>query len=191
MYPLGGSAERLGLVDPVTGECLPAAMLPYYGRTLLEGLIRDLQSVKNKWILGAQYAFPILKWGPEYTLKTFKSDIVVGLTIASLAIPQGISYAKLANLPPIVCLCVFTIGSIPDSPSGSGGSLQTSVMATDYRGFFEVGYENSEDILLNFCFLQCWHNYSIFRDGQAGKEESTCYKLRGNSIVAYNYILFL
>ncbi|XP_061376575.1 UTP--glucose-1-phosphate uridylyltransferase 3, chloroplastic [Gastrolobium bilobum] len=44
IYPLGGSADRLGLVDPSTGECLPAAMLPYCGRTLLEGLIRDLQA---------------------------------------------------------------------------------------------------------------------------------------------------
>ncbi|PSS34449.1 UTP--glucose-1-phosphate uridylyltransferase [Actinidia chinensis var. chinensis] len=44
IYPLGGSADRLGLVDPNTGECLPAAMLPYCGRTLLEGLIRDLQA---------------------------------------------------------------------------------------------------------------------------------------------------
>lgn len=43
IYPLGGSADRLGLVDPDTGECLPAALLPYCGRTLLEGLIRDLQ----------------------------------------------------------------------------------------------------------------------------------------------------
>lgn len=43
IYPLGGSADRLGLVDPDTGECLPAAMLPYCGRSLLEGLIRDLQ----------------------------------------------------------------------------------------------------------------------------------------------------
>jgi len=43
MYPLGGSADRLGLVDPNSGECLPAAMLPFCGRTLLEGLIRDLQ----------------------------------------------------------------------------------------------------------------------------------------------------
>lgn len=43
IYPLGGSADRLGLVDPVTGESLPAAMLLYCGRTLLEGLIRDLQ----------------------------------------------------------------------------------------------------------------------------------------------------
>ncbi|KAK7379391.1 hypothetical protein VNO80_04850 [Phaseolus coccineus] len=44
IYPLGGSADRLGLVDPNSGECLPAAMLPYCGRTLLEGLIRDLQA---------------------------------------------------------------------------------------------------------------------------------------------------
>uniref|UniRef100_A0A7N0RJU5 UGP3-like C-terminal hexapeptide repeats domain-containing protein n=1 Tax=Kalanchoe fedtschenkoi TaxID=63787 RepID=A0A7N0RJU5_KALFE len=44
IYPLGGSADRLGLVDHDTGECLPAAMLPYCGRTLLEGLIRDLQA---------------------------------------------------------------------------------------------------------------------------------------------------
>lgn len=44
IYPLGGAADRLGLVDSETGECLPAAMLPYCGRTLLEGLIRDLQA---------------------------------------------------------------------------------------------------------------------------------------------------
>ncbi|KAI9169710.1 hypothetical protein LWI28_016475 [Acer negundo] len=62
------------------------------------------QPVKKKLILGAQYIFPILEWGPNYSLKLFKSDIVSGLTIASLAIPQGISYAKLANLPAIVGL---------------------------------------------------------------------------------------
>ena len=43
IYPLGGAGDRLGLVDEVTGECLPVAMLPYCGRTLLEGLVRDLQ----------------------------------------------------------------------------------------------------------------------------------------------------
>ncbi|XP_009604001.1 probable sulfate transporter 3.3 [Nicotiana tomentosiformis] len=62
------------------------------------------QPLKQKLILGAQYVFPILEWGPNYSFKLFKSDIISGLTIASLAIPQGISYAKLANLPPIVGL---------------------------------------------------------------------------------------
>ncbi|KAG6764270.1 hypothetical protein POTOM_031732 [Populus tomentosa] len=62
------------------------------------------QPLGKKWILAAQYVFPILQWGPNYSFKLFKSDIVSGLTIASLAIPQGISYAKLASLPPIVGL---------------------------------------------------------------------------------------
>ena len=44
IYPLGGAGDRLGLVDSDTGECLPVCMLPYCGRTLLEGLIRDLQA---------------------------------------------------------------------------------------------------------------------------------------------------
>lgn len=44
IYPLGGAGDRLGLVDEKTGECLPVAMLPYCGRTLLQGLIRDLQA---------------------------------------------------------------------------------------------------------------------------------------------------
>ncbi|KAG2315748.1 hypothetical protein Bca52824_018870 [Brassica carinata] len=62
------------------------------------------QTWRNKVILGLQSLFPIFTWGSQYDLKLFRSDVVSGLTIASLAIPQGISYAKLANLPPIVGL---------------------------------------------------------------------------------------
>lgn len=62
------------------------------------------QPTHQKWMLAFQYIFPILQWGPHYNLSLLKSDVVSGLTIASLAIPQGISYAKLANLPPIVGL---------------------------------------------------------------------------------------
>ncbi|KAL2344740.1 hypothetical protein Fmac_006025 [Flemingia macrophylla] len=56
---------------------------------------------KKKLILGIKYVFPIFHWVPHYTLKLFKADLISGLTIASLAIPQGISYANLANLPAI------------------------------------------------------------------------------------------
>uniref|UniRef100_A0A0D9WHI9 UGP3-like C-terminal hexapeptide repeats domain-containing protein n=1 Tax=Leersia perrieri TaxID=77586 RepID=A0A0D9WHI9_9ORYZ len=44
IYPIGGAGDRLGLVDSDTGESLPAALLPYCGRSLLEGLIRDVQA---------------------------------------------------------------------------------------------------------------------------------------------------
>lgn len=56
-------------------------------------------------ISGLQFFLPILQWAPSYSFNLFKSDLVAGITIASLAIPQGISYAKLANLPPILGLC--------------------------------------------------------------------------------------
>jgi UTP---glucose-1-phosphate uridylyltransferase len=42
IYPIGGAGDRLNLKDK-EGNSLPAAMLPFCGRTLLEGLIRDLQ----------------------------------------------------------------------------------------------------------------------------------------------------
>ncbi|WJX44481.1 putative sulfate transporter 3.3 [Trifolium repens] len=62
------------------------------------------QPLNKKFILGVQYFFPILHWLPNYSFKLFKCDLIAGLTIASLAIPQGISYAKLASLPPIMGL---------------------------------------------------------------------------------------
>ncbi|KAI3814564.1 hypothetical protein L1987_14204 [Smallanthus sonchifolius] len=54
-----------------------------------------------------QYFVPIFQWLPNYTGKLFMYDLLAGVTIASLAIPQGISYAKLANIPPVIGLCKF------------------------------------------------------------------------------------
>ncbi|WJX33765.1 Sulfate transporter 2.1 [Trifolium repens] len=47
-----------------------------------------------------QVVFPILVWGRNYTAAKFRKDILAGLTIASLCIPQSIGYATLANLAP-------------------------------------------------------------------------------------------
>ncbi|GER35973.1 sulfate transporter [Striga asiatica] len=44
--------------------------------------------------------FPILKWGKTYKFAKFKSDLLAGLTLASLSIPQSIGYANLAKLDP-------------------------------------------------------------------------------------------
>ncbi len=44
IYPLGGAADRLHLVEEKTGRELPAAKLPFAGKTLLEHLIRDLEA---------------------------------------------------------------------------------------------------------------------------------------------------
>ncbi|KAH6827183.1 sulfate transporter 1 [Perilla frutescens var. hirtella] len=58
------------------------------------------QPKSKKLLLGIQSVFPILEWGRRYKLHMFKGDLIAGLTIASLCIPQDIGYAKLANLDP-------------------------------------------------------------------------------------------
>ncbi|CAN1215177.1 Probable sulfate transporter 3.4 [Linum perenne] len=62
------------------------------------------QTLVMKFVNAVQYAFPVIGWSRTYDLNVFRSDVIAGLTIASLAIPQGISYAKLANLPAIIGL---------------------------------------------------------------------------------------
>ncbi|KAH7567793.1 hypothetical protein JRO89_XS07G0150200 [Xanthoceras sorbifolium] len=58
------------------------------------------QTRSRKFILGIQAIFPIFGWAGNYNLSKFRGDIIAGLTIASLCIPQDIGYAKLANLDP-------------------------------------------------------------------------------------------
>ncbi|KAI3834103.1 hypothetical protein MKW92_008831 [Papaver armeniacum] len=58
------------------------------------------QSSSRKFVLAIQFVFPIFQWGRDYNLTKFKGDIISGLTIASICIPQDIGYARLANLEP-------------------------------------------------------------------------------------------
>ncbi|XP_051144388.1 sulfate transporter 1.3-like isoform X2 [Andrographis paniculata] len=58
------------------------------------------QPKSTKLLLAIRALFPILDWGRHYKLHMFKGDLIAGLTIASLCIPQDIAYSKLANLDP-------------------------------------------------------------------------------------------
>ncbi|KAG6487180.1 hypothetical protein ZIOFF_055763 [Zingiber officinale] len=77
----------------------------------------------RKLVLALQYVFPIFEWGSDYSLGLLKSDAISGITIASLAIPQGISYAKLANLPPIIGLYSSFVPPLIYSVLGSSRDL--------------------------------------------------------------------
>ncbi|CAL8466978.1 g6514 [Coccomyxa elongata] len=61
ILPLGGAGDRLGLQCDVTGESVPTAMLPYCGRSLLSGIIRDLQAREYLYykVFGSQETTPI------------------------------------------------------------------------------------------------------------------------------------
>ncbi|XP_051120883.1 sulfate transporter 3.1-like [Andrographis paniculata] len=87
------------------------------------------QPARRKLVLGLQYLCPILEWGPRYTLDFFKADLVAGITIASLAVPQGISYAKLANLPPILGLYSSFVPPLVYAVLGSSRDLAVGTVA--------------------------------------------------------------
>lgn len=44
--------------------------------------------LSRKLLLCLQFFFPILDWARHYDLRKFKGDLIAGLTIASLCIPQ-------------------------------------------------------------------------------------------------------
>ncbi|KAK4180708.1 sulfate transporter family-domain-containing protein [Triangularia setosa] len=43
--------------------------------------------------------FPIIGWLPQYNYRWVINDIIAGLTIGLMLIPQGLSYAKIATIP--------------------------------------------------------------------------------------------
>ncbi|GMT11334.1 hypothetical protein PFISCL1PPCAC_2631, partial [Pristionchus fissidentatus] len=48
---------------------------------------------------------PILDWLPKYNFKeNFHGDLIAGLTVGIMHVPQGMAYASLAEVPPIVGL---------------------------------------------------------------------------------------
>ncbi|KAK9269494.1 hypothetical protein L1049_001269 [Liquidambar formosana] len=81
------------------------------------------QTLCKKLVLGVQYFFPVFQWLPDYSISLFRSDLISGLTIASLAIPQGISYARLAQLPPIIGLYSSFVPPLLYSVLGSSRHL--------------------------------------------------------------------
>ncbi|KAL1132919.1 hypothetical protein V6Z11_A12G004400 [Gossypium hirsutum] len=114
----------------------PQPFFMSFKNTLKETFFPDdpLRQFKNKtpsrrFILGLQYFLPILEWAPRYSFQFLKSDLVAGITTASLAIPQGISYAKLANVPPILGLYSSFIPPLVYAMMGSSRDLAVGTVA--------------------------------------------------------------
>ena len=61
LYPVGGAADRLHLIEPETGLLLPAARLHFCGKTLLEALIEDVQAREYLFykLHGKQITLPV------------------------------------------------------------------------------------------------------------------------------------
>lgn len=56
-----------------------------------------------------QQYIPALSWFSKYNNQQFKGDLVAGLTVGVMLIPQGMAYAMIAGLPPIYGLYASTL----------------------------------------------------------------------------------
>ncbi|KAL3121235.1 hypothetical protein niasHT_000388 [Heterodera trifolii] len=58
-----------------------------------------------------RYVLPILEWAPAYSIRAnLHSDLVTGLTVGIMVVPQGMAYATLAGVEPVYGLysCFFS-----------------------------------------------------------------------------------
>nr|GMC60841.1 low affinity sulfate transporter 3 [Ipomoea batatas] len=76
-----------------------------------------------------QGLFPILKWGRTYRAAMFKKDLMAGLTLASLCIPQSIGYANLARLDPQYGLYTSVVPPLIYAVMGSSRELAVGPVA--------------------------------------------------------------
>ncbi|KAB8082084.1 hypothetical protein EE612_003837 [Oryza sativa] len=78
----------------------------------------------------ARYFVPALDWGAGYSAASFWYDLLAGVTIASLSIPQGISYATLAGIPPVIGLYSCFVPPLVYAVMGSSRNLGVGPVAT-------------------------------------------------------------
>ncbi|WP_299051241.1 sulfate permease [uncultured Polaribacter sp.] len=74
---------------------------------------------------------PIFQWLPEYKKSYFSGDLVAGLTVGVMLIPQGMAYAMIAGLPPVFGLYASLIPQVIYAIMGTSRQLAVGPVAMD------------------------------------------------------------
>ena len=78
-----------------------------------------------------QKILPFLKWLPHYKGYFFLKDLVAGLTVGIILIPQGMAYALIAGLPPVYGLYASLIPVFVYALLGTSRKLAVGPVAMD------------------------------------------------------------
>ncbi len=74
---------------------------------------------------------PVFSWLPNYQKEYLQNDIIAGVTVAIVLIPQGIAYALIAGLPPIYGLYSALIPQVIYAIFGSSRQVAIGPVAMD------------------------------------------------------------
>ena len=74
---------------------------------------------------------PILEWLPNYNFSLFRGDLIAGITVGIVLIPQGIAYALIAGLPPIYGLYCALVPQVMYAIFGSSRQVAIGPVAMD------------------------------------------------------------
>lgn len=93
-----------GQEDPVTrGESVLSMQTSdsfFEGPPTTTEWLHEQVPTKDEAIKYTKSLFPFLSWIRHYNMQWFAGDVVAGITIGAILVPQGMAYALLANLEP-------------------------------------------------------------------------------------------
>ena len=100
--PTEDSVRRLFSSSSLSEESSRGASFPVLSQYIAGAARRRAGACSLSCAVQSLYQHvPILHWLPLYTRKLLRSDLVGGITVGVVLIPQGMAYAMLAELPAI------------------------------------------------------------------------------------------
>lgn len=72
---------------------------------------------------------PIFGWLPKYQRTWLRTDLIAGLTVVALLIPEGMAYAQIAGMPPQTAFYAAPIGLLAFAIFGTSRQLVVAVSA--------------------------------------------------------------
>jgi len=73
--------------------------------------------------------FPITRWLPAYRRDWLRTDVLAGLTVVALLIPEGMAYAEIAGMPPQTAFYAAPVGLLLYAIFGTSKQLIVAVSA--------------------------------------------------------------
>ena len=98
-----------------------------------------------------QNYLPILEWLPKYDRSTLRADLIAGITVAVMLVPQGMAYSILTGMPPIYGLYTGLVPLILYAILGTSRQMSIGPVAVSsllvFAGVRELAEEGSPEFI--------------------------------------------